>query len=78
MESGSPFEVIKIIGEAEILVLIEDTLYSVWEKTKDYAGIDKKFFDEYYKNKKSYCVLIRKCIKYDIPNWPLACRLVFS
>ncbi|NNG67755.1 ASCH domain-containing protein [Caldanaerobacter subterraneus] len=43
--------VMKVVGEAEILEIIEDTPPAVWEKTKDYAGIDKKVFDEYYKNK---------------------------
>lgn len=51
----------KVVGEAEILEVIEDTPPAVWEKTKDYAGIDKEFFDKYYKNKE-------KAIAYRLGN----------
>ncbi|MDP9750336.1 Predicted transcriptional regulator, contains an HTH and PUA-like domains [Thermoanaerobacter thermohydrosulfuricus] len=47
--STSP--VMKVVGEAEITGIIENTPSELWEQTKEYAGVDKKFFDEYFKNK---------------------------
>lgn len=42
----------KIVGEAHIIRIIEDSPEEIWNKTKDAAGITKRFFDEYYNGKK--------------------------
>ncbi|ADD03327.1 protein of unknown function DUF437 [Thermoanaerobacter italicus Ab9] len=61
--STSP--IMKIVGEAEIVEIIEDTPSAVWEQTKEYAGIDKEFVDEYYKNKeKAVAYKLGKIKKY--------------
>lgn len=44
--STSP--VMKVMGEAEIEDILVDTLEIIWERTKEKAGIDKRFFDRYY------------------------------
>jgi len=44
--STSP--VMKIVGEAEIINVIEGLPADVWEQTENYAGINKSFFDQYY------------------------------
>ena len=45
--STSP--VMKIVGEAEIENVLEETPEGLWKITSEQAGIDKEFFDEYYK-----------------------------
>lgn len=40
--------VMKVVGEAEIEDILVDTPENIWEKTKGKAGIDKRFFDQYY------------------------------
>ena len=55
--STSP--IMKIVGEAEVIDLIEGSPELVWKKTCDGAGIEKSFFDSYYSDKKvafAYCL----------------------
>lgn len=47
--STSPIK--KIVAEVEIIEILTDNKEKIWELTKNNSGIDKKFYDEYYKNK---------------------------
>ena len=47
--STSPIK--KVVAEVEILDILIDKKDKIWELTKNNSGIDKKFYDEYYKNK---------------------------
>lgn len=38
----------KIVGEVEVMEIIEGKPQSVWTRTASAAGIDKNFFDKYY------------------------------
>lgn len=38
----------KVVAEAQIIGILEDTPEGIWESTYDRAGIDKAFFDKYY------------------------------
>lgn len=49
MYSTAP--VMRVVGEAEIISIIEDEPEKVWELTSEYSGIDKPFFDLYYQEK---------------------------
>ena len=40
----------KIIGEFHIKRIHQDTPRNIWKKTKKSSGVDKGFFDEYYKD----------------------------
>lgn len=42
----------KVVGEAEVEFVLIETPEEMWKKTKEKAGIDKAFFDNYYKNRK--------------------------
>ena len=44
--STSP--IMKVVAEAEVTGIIEDTPQGVWESTFDAAGINKDFFDSYF------------------------------
>ena len=57
--------VMAVVGEAEILGIIEDEPEKVWELTAVFSGIDKDFFDEYYKEKvKAVAYQLGKITKY--------------
>lgn len=40
-----------VVAEADIEDIIIEKPNKIWELTKDYAGINKDFFDNYYKGK---------------------------
>lgn len=64
--STSP--VMKVVGEAEITETIENTPSLLWEQTKEYAGVDKKFFDKYYEDReKAVAYKLGKVKKYVKP-----------
>ena len=57
--------VMMVVGEAEIVSIIEDEPEKVWELTSDYSGIAKEFFDRYYKDKdKAVAYKLGKIKKY--------------
>lgn len=40
--------VMRIVGEAEVVEIIEDDLDAVWNLTAELAGISRFFYDQYY------------------------------
>ena len=65
----SSYPIKKVIGE----LIIEEVLYDdkeiIWKKTNEYGGIEKKKYDEYFKNKEyAIAYKIKEYIKYDIPK----------
>lgn len=65
--STSP--VMRVVAEATITEVLEDTPSKVWKKTKKYAGIDKIFFDRYYLEKtKAIAYRLDEVIQYDEPR----------
>lgn len=62
--SSSPVQ--KIIGEFDIDLIINEKPTSLWSLTKDFAGINKKYFFDYFRNKeKGYAIKIKETRKYD-------------
>lgn len=47
--STSP--VMKVVGEAEVEQVLCDEPKALWEKTKDFSGIEENFFFDYYKGR---------------------------
>jgi predicted transcriptional regulator len=55
----------KIIGEFEIDQIISLDLLSLWNKTCEYSGITKDYFDEYFVNKDyGFAIKIKNIKKY--------------
>lgn len=55
--SSSPVK--KVIGYFVVSTIIKDSKESLWRKTEEGAGIDKKHFDEYFKDcKDGYAYII--------------------
>jgi predicted transcriptional regulator len=64
--ASSPVQ--KVIGEFEIEEILNDDLNSLWEKTKDFAGIPEQFFFEYFGEKhKGFAIRIKKTKRYKTP-----------
>ncbi|MEC0329186.1 ASCH domain-containing protein [Paenibacillus macerans] len=58
----------KIVGEFEIEGILEDTPYQIWQKTKNYSGIKKSYFNQYFKGKKKgYAIKIKDFKSYEVP-----------
>lgn len=58
----------KVVGEFEVDEIIEDDLDILWQETKRYSGISKKFFDEYFKDRDSgFAIKIKNFTAYDVP-----------
>lgn len=47
----------KIIGEFRIKNIHKDIPETIWKRTRNYSGIDKAFFNEYYQGK-NYAIAI--------------------
>ncbi len=59
----------KIVGEAHIGNIIEDCPENVWNATKEAAGINKCFFDEYYEGRdKAIAYELENVIRYSVPK----------
>lgn len=60
--------VMLVVGEVEVLEVIEDAPESVWKLTSEFAGVSKSFFDQYYnKNDKAIAYRLGKVEKYLTP-----------
>lgn len=58
----------KVVGEFEIENIIQDCPQNIWKETKDYSGISKKFFNEYFRGRDTgFAIQIKEFIEYDNP-----------
>lgn len=58
----------KVVGEFDIDDIIVDKPYELWERTKEFSGISKSYFSDYFKGKDlGYAIKIKNCKKYDLP-----------
>ncbi len=59
----------KVVAEAEIVEVLALDPNVLWEKTREYSGITKNFFDEYFKDRKvAYAYKLGKVKVYDEPK----------
>jgi predicted transcriptional regulator len=55
----------RVIGEFEIDSVLSEPPRDLWEKTKDFSGITKAFFSEYFNGReKGYAIKVGKIKKY--------------
>ncbi|OPX88215.1 MAG: 50S ribosomal protein L22/unknown domain fusion protein [Pelotomaculum sp. PtaB.Bin104] len=60
--------IMKIVGEAEIINVIEGLPSYIWEQTAEFAGINKVLFDRYYEGRqKAVAYHLGKVKKYNTP-----------
>lgn len=56
----------KVIGEFHPEDVVKGAPAEVWEETREYSGITKKFFDAYYQGRNTaYAIVIQDFVKYD-------------
>lgn len=59
----------KVIGEFEIEDILVHDINTLWDKTKNCAGISEDFFFNYFYDKEEgYAIKIKKIKKYKIPK----------
>lgn len=59
----------KVVAEAEILEVLALEPKKLWKETKEYSGITKGYFDDYFKNRKiAYAYKLGKIKIYDEPK----------
>ena len=49
----STYPIMKVVAEVDIEDIIEESPENLWEITKDFSGITKEFYNNYYKDKES-------------------------
>lgn len=61
--------VMKVVAEATVDDVLEDTPDEIWNMTSDAAGIDKTYFDSYYSGRKKAIAFRIGCLqKYERPR----------
>ena len=59
----------KVLAEVKIKSILSDTPERLWEKTKEYSGTTKKFFDSYFRGKETaYAYELGEVIRYNQPK----------
>lgn len=59
----------KVIGEVELLDILEDTVDHIWDKTSQQGGCSKEAFYDYYKDKnKAVAYVLGQVTIYDEPK----------
>lgn len=65
--STSP--VMKVVGEADVADILVDDPQTIWKITEKKSGIEKVFFDMYYKGKdQAVAYKLNHIIQYDVPK----------
>lgn len=60
-----------IVGEFSIEEILEYSPTELWAKTKEFSGIEKEFYDEYFEGRtKAFAIKIKKAKLYEIPINP--------
>lgn len=55
----------KIVGEFDVDGILEHSPEELWDKTSQYAGIDKESYLEYFKGKNlAFAIKIKNAVKY--------------
>lgn len=65
--STSP--IMKVVGEAVVEDILVDEPQAIWGKTREYSGIDRHFFDDYYKGRdQAIAYKLTHIIQYEEPK----------
>lgn len=65
----STYPKMKVVAEVKIEGILSETPDVLWDMTSESSGIDKKYFDEYFKNrKKAYAYQLGEVIVFKEPK----------
>lgn len=63
------YPIMKVVGEVEVKDILEETPEKLWNVTKEYSGVTKQFYDNYFnKSSKAIAYKLGKIKKYDEPK----------
>lgn len=58
----------KVIGEFDIAEVMEATPKKLWMATREYAGISRAFFEEYFEGRDTaYAIRVKRATRYSRP-----------
>lgn len=57
----STYPIMKVVGEAKVEKILEDSPDNIWKETKKYSGVDLQFYQKYFNGK-------TKAIAYKLTN----------
>ena len=58
----------KVVGEFQPVDVVQGTPTEVWKKTRQYAGVKKAFYDEYFRGRTTaYAIVIQNLVMYEHP-----------
>ena len=61
--------VMKVVGEAEVEDILIDQPENIWKKTRQKSGIDKAFFDQYYRDREqAVAYKLKNVVEYKMPR----------
>lgn len=64
----------KVVGEFEIDKILEDSPNEIWDKTQEFSGIKKTFFDQYFAGReKAFAIQIADYQIYETPKTLIEC-----
>jgi predicted transcriptional regulator len=62
----------QVVGEFAVLAVISESPRSLWERTKEYAGVDKDAFFRYFRGRQmGYAIQIGEVRQYAEPFCPI-------
>ena len=65
----STYPIMKVVGEATVEEILEDSPDNIWKETKKYSGIDLKFYKKYFKDRnKAIAYKLTDIKKYNHPK----------
>lgn len=65
----STYPIMKVVGEAKVEEILEDSPDNIWEETKKYSGIDLRFYQKYFKDRsKAIAYKLTNIKKYNDPR----------
>jgi len=64
--ASSPVQ--RVIGEFEIEGILALSKSELWKRTKEFAGIEKKYFDNYFSDRSmAYAIQVKRAYLYSVP-----------
>ncbi len=58
----------KVVGEFDVEEILAEKPSTLWSLTSNFAGISKRFFNEYFQGRKTaYAIRVREARRYDTP-----------
>lgn len=59
----------QVVGEFDIDEILHDNVDSLWDETKEYAGISEAYFFTYFEQRETgYAIKIKSCNRYERPQ----------